>query len=123
MKLLMSWYNDLMVIIFWIAFVLTVAEFIASSVNVLRGSEMHLKRFEEVAFPLRWARGLAVIELVAVVLVIIGLKLPILRRIGGILLAAAFLPLLIWAIRAKRPVGDLLGLAFFMACALIVALY
>ncbi len=112
-----------MKIVFWIAFVLTVAEFIASPVNVLRGSAMHLKRFAEVKFPLKWARGLAVLELCAVAATIIGLWVPTARLIGGIVLAAAFLPLLIWAVKAKRAAGDLLGLAFFMACALIVALY
>jgi hypothetical protein len=112
-----------MKILFWIAYVLTVAEFIASPVNVLRGSAMHLKRFAEVKFPLAWARGLAILELFAVAAVIVGIWVPVARLIGGIVLAVAFLPLLAWAAKAKRPAGDLLGLAFFMACALLVALY
>ncbi len=112
-----------MVVIFWIAYVLTVAEFIASPANVLRGSAMHLKRFAEVGFPLRWAQLLAGIELIGVAAVIAGLWYPLLRTIGGIVLAAAFLPLLTVALRARRPAADIFGLIFFMACALIVALY
>lgn len=114
---------SLMKIIFWIAWVFTVAEFIASPIHVLRGSAVHLQRFREVNFPLSWARGLAVLELLGVATVIIGLWVPLARLIGGIVLAAAFLPLLLWAAKAKRPATDLLGLAFFMACALIVSLY
>jgi len=84
---------------------------------------MHLKRFAEVKFPLQLARISAVIELFAVAAVIAGLWVPVARLIGGIVLAAAFVLLLGWAIHAKRPAGDILGLGFFIACALIVALY
>lgn len=112
-----------MSIIFWATYLLTVAEFIASPVNVLRGSKIHLKRFAEVKFPLPLARGLAVVELFAVSAVVAGIWLPSLRLWGGVVLALAFLPLLVWAARTRRPVGDLLGLGFFMACALVVALY
>ena len=116
-------YNDDMKILFWAAYILTVAEFLASPINVLRNSAMHIKRFEAVKFPLKLAKSLAVVELVAVAAVIVGIWVPITRQVGGVILAAAFLPLLIWAARAKRPAGDLLGLAFFMACSLVVALY
>lgn len=112
-----------MKILFWIAFILTVAEFIASPVNTLRDSKMHLQRLREVKFPLKVAKALAVLELVAVTAVIVGIWEPIARRIGGITLAACFVPLLLWAIRARRPSGDLLGLLFFMACAVITAVY
>ena len=112
-----------MSVLFWIAFVLTVAEFIASPVNTLLNSKMHLQRLREVKFPLTAAKILAVIELVAVTMVIIGIWVPTARHIGGIALAACFLPLLLWALRARRQVGDLLGLIFFMACATMTALY
>jgi uncharacterized membrane protein YphA (DoxX/SURF4 family) len=112
-----------MKILFWIAYVLTVAEFIASPVNVLRGSEMHLRRFTEVKFPLALARGLAVLELFAVTAVIAGIRLPLARLIGGITLVTSFLLILLWAIKSRRPATDLLGLAFFMVCALIVSFY
>jgi uncharacterized membrane protein YphA (DoxX/SURF4 family) len=112
-----------MKVIFWIAYVITVAEFTASPINVLRGSVMHLKRFEEVKFPLRLARFSAMVELAAVAAVIAGLWVPLARLIGGLVLAASFAILLIWAIRAKRPAGDISGLGFFIAGALVVALY
>lgn len=112
-----------MKIVFWIAYVLTLAEFTASPINVLRGSAMHLQRFREVKFPLGLARILAVIELVAVVAVFAGLWVHLARVVGGYVLAAAFVTLLPWAIRAKRPLGDIAGLGIFIAGALIVALY
>jgi len=112
-----------MKVIFWIAYVITVAEFTASPINVLRGSEMHLKRFAEVKFPLRLARISAGIELVAVAAIIAGLWAPIARLVGGIVLAASFALLTISAVRAKRAAGDILGLGLFIASALIVALY
>ena len=113
-----------MKIIFWIAYVLTVAEFLASPINVLRGSDMHLKRFREVRFPLGLARALAVIELVAVVAVIFGIHFVPARKIGGIVLAIAFSVLLPWALlRSKRPAENLLGLGLFIAGAFVVVLY
>ena len=112
-----------MKIVFWIAYALTIAEFIASPVNTLNGSKIHLQRLREVHFPLTVARYLAVIELAAVAGLIAGLWVPITRQVGGFVLAGCFVPLIVWAIRAKREVGDILGLAFFIACALVVALY
>lgn len=112
-----------MEVVFWIAYAITLAEFIASPLNVLRGSVLHLKRFREVKFPLELARSLAVVELTAVAAVLAGLWVRPARLVGGIVLAAAFITLLPWAIRARRPFSDILGLAFFIACALIVAFY
>lgn len=110
-------------IVFWVAFAITVAEFIASPVNTLMNSKMHLQRLKEVHFPISIAKALAVIELVAVAAVIAGIWFPLARRVGGITLAACFLPILAYALRARRPAGDILGLLFFMACATISALY
>lgn len=110
-------------VVFWIAYVVTLAEFVASPVNVLRGSPMHIQRFREVHFPLKLARVLAWVELVAVIGVLVGLWFRPFRLVGGLVLAAAFTVLLPWALRAKRPSADILGLAFFIACALIVAAY
>lgn len=110
-------------IIFWIAYVITLAEFIASPINVLRGSVVHIQRFREVRFPIRLAKSLAVVELLAVAAVLVGPWIHLARLVGGIVLAAAFTVLLPWAIRAKRSLGDILGLVFFIVCALVVALY
>lgn len=108
-------------IIFWIVFVVTVLEFVASPVNTLLNSKMHIQRLREVDFSITFAKILAVIELIAVITLIAGLWNPLLRHIGGSVLAICFVPILAWAIRARRPAGDLLGLGFFMACALLVA--
>ena len=112
-----------MIILYWIAYILTVAEFIASPVNTLLNSKMHIQRLREVKFPIAFAKTLAVIELFAVTGVIIGLWLPVARLIGGIVLAVCFVPFVIYALRAKRPAGDSAALLFFMACALATALY
>lgn len=109
--------------VFWIVYIVTIAEFTASPVNVLRGSAMHLQRFREVKFPLGFAKGLAWAELLAAGGIIAGLWVHLARLIGGIVLAISFVILLPWALRAKRPLGDILGLVFFIACALVVALY
>lgn len=110
-------------IIFWIAYCLTVAEFIASPVNTLMGSKMHLQRLKEARFSLPVARVLAVIELFAVTAVILGIWIAAARLFGGLVLAACFLPILMRAITVKRPASDLLALAFFITCATIAALY
>lgn len=114
---------ELMSIIFWIAYCLTVAEFIASPVNTLMGSKMHLQRLKEARFPLSVARVLAIVELVAVIGVFLGIWIASVRLVGGLILAACFVPILVQAIRVKRPMGDLLALAFFIACAVLTALY
>lgn len=113
----------IMILLFWIAYVLTVAEFIASPVNTLRGSEMHLQRLKEVHFPLSFARFLSWVELVAVIGVLIGLWISDARLIGGVVLALCFVPIIIWGIRAKRSMSDIFALLFFVACALVTAFY
>ncbi len=112
-----------MSIVYWIIFIITVLEFTASPINTLLNSKPHLERLREVHFPITVAKFLAVIELIAVVGVIAGLWILPARRVGGSVLALCFLPILIWGIRAKRPAGDLLALGFFMACALITAVF
>jgi hypothetical protein len=112
-----------MIILFWIAYVLTILEFLASPINTLRNSEMHINRLREVKFPLPLAKTLAVVELIAVAGVTVGLWIPVARLVGGIVLALCFAPFVIYALRAKRPAGDSAALLFFMACALITALY
>jgi len=112
-----------MKVIFWVAYVLTVAEFLASPINTLMGSNMHLQRLKEARFPIPAAKALAVIELAAVAGVLAGIWVSGARLVGGVILAACFAPILFQAIRVKRPAGDLLGLLFFMVCALTAALY
>lgn len=110
-------------ILFWIACIITLAEFTASSVNTLLGSAMHMQRLKEVGFPRALANVLAVVELLAVVAVVGGVWAPISRHIGGIVLAACFVPYVLWAARARRPAGDILALLFFIACAMFTAVY
>jgi len=103
------------------AYVVAVAEFAASSSFTLIGSEAHLRRLNEVRFPINAARVLAAIEAFAVAGLIAGIWLPSLRPVSGLTLALCFAPLLVRAIQVRRPIPDVLALAFFMACAVIAA--
>jgi hypothetical protein len=104
------------------AYVITVAEFSASSVFTLAGSPAHLRRLQQVAFPLRLARILACIELVAVAGLAAGWWIPSFRWACGSILALCFLPILIRALQGHRPIADTAALTFFMACAVVAAL-
>ncbi len=112
-----------MKLLFWVAYVLTVGEFLASPINTLMGSKMHLQRLKEARFPLSLAKVLAVVELFGVAGVIGGVWVPAARLVGGIVLAVCFLPIFIRAVNVERPLGDLLALAFFIGCALVTAFY
>lgn len=112
-----------MKIVFWIAYILTLAEFTASPINVLRGSAIHLQRFNEINFPLTLAKVLAVVEILGVTSTFSGVWVQMARHVGGYILATAFVVILPWAVHAKRPLGDLAGLSMFITTALIVALY
>ena len=104
------------------AYMITVAEFAASSVFTLAGSHAHLRRLEQAQFPLSLARVLAGIEIVAVAGLVAGWWMPSLRPASGSILALCFLPILVRAIQVRRPIADLLALAFFMTCAVVAAL-
>jgi hypothetical protein len=104
------------------AYIITVAEFGASSVFTLAGSPAHLRRLRDAQFPLAIARVLATIEVLGVAGLLAGLWWPWLRPASGLVLALCFLPILIRAIQVRRPIGDAAALAFFMICAGIAAI-
>ena len=104
-----------------LAYIIALAEFAASSFFTLTGSRAHLTRLQEVRFPLPAARILAGIEALAVVGLVAGIWLPALRPISGITLALCFSPILARAIQVRRPIWDVLALAFFMLCAVVAA--
>lgn len=110
-------------ILYWLIYGITVLEFTVSSINTLMNSRPHIQRLHEVKFPIAFAKVLAVVEVIAVISVILGVWQPAIRMAGGIVLALCFLPILLWALRAKRPIGDLLALGFFIACALVTGIF
>lgn len=112
-----------MIVIFWIAYAITLAEFTATSVNLLRGSEPHLRRMREIQFPLGLARIMARVQLAAVIGMVAGLWFPIIRLICGLVLAASFVTVIGRGLWAKRPLSDILAVGLFAVFALIAALY
>lgn len=104
-----------------LAYVITLAEFGASSFFTLTGSQAHLRRLQEVHFPLGVARILAMIEVIAVVGLVAGIWIPPLRVAGGLTLALCFLPFLLRSAQVNRPITDSLALALFMLCSITAA--
>jgi len=104
------------------AYIITVAEFGASSVFTLAGSPAHLRRLRDAQFPLTIARVLAAIEVLGVAGLIAGLWQPWLRPVSGFALAFCFLPILVRALQVRRPIVEVAALAFFMICAGLAAI-